>query len=63
MSPQIIKWPTPEEQVNIEEHFESNGFPGVIGVIDGTHIKIDKPSQDPDSYLNRKHFYSIQVSK
>ncbi|KAJ8935279.1 hypothetical protein NQ314_012903 [Rhamnusium bicolor] len=37
-----------------------NGFPGVLGVIDGTHIKIDKPSDDPDSYINRKGFYSIQ---
>ncbi|KAJ8943183.1 hypothetical protein NQ314_009814 [Rhamnusium bicolor] len=49
------------EQVDIETHFANNGFPGVIGIIDGTHIKIDKPSQDPDSYLNRKHFYSIQA--
>ncbi|KAJ8941174.1 hypothetical protein NQ314_010473 [Rhamnusium bicolor] len=38
-----------------------NGFPGVLGVIDGTYIKIDKPSDDPDSYINRKGFYSIQV--
>lgn len=36
-------------------------FPGIIGVVDGTHIKIDEPHEDPDSYLNRKQFYSIQV--
>ncbi|KAJ8983616.1 hypothetical protein NQ317_004254 [Molorchus minor] len=40
---------------------EAHNFPGVIGVIDGTHIKIDRPADDPDSYLNRKHFYSIQA--
>ncbi|KAJ8934262.1 hypothetical protein NQ314_013484 [Rhamnusium bicolor] len=57
----IIKWPTLEEKNEIERHFRQNGFPGVLGVIDGTHIKIDKPSDDPDSYINRKGFYSIQV--
>ncbi|KAJ8927446.1 hypothetical protein NQ314_020116 [Rhamnusium bicolor] len=61
LSPQIIKWPTLEEKNEIESHFRQNGFPGVLGVIDGTHIKIDKPSDDPDSYINRKGFYSIQV--
>ncbi|XP_071052961.1 putative nuclease HARBI1 [Onthophagus taurus] len=39
----------------------TNGFPGVIGAIDGSHIKIDKPKNDPDSYLNRKHYFSIQM--
>ncbi|CAH1961617.1 unnamed protein product [Acanthoscelides obtectus] len=34
---------------------------GVIGALDGTHIRIDKPSQDPESYFNRKSFYSIQA--
>lgn len=37
------------------------GFPGVIGVIDGSHIRIDTPSEDPVSYFNKKKFYSIHV--
>lgn len=49
------------EKIEIEHHFANNGFPGVIGAIDGTHIKIDKPTVDPDSYMNRKNYYSIQV--
>lgn len=61
MSPQIITWPTEEEKEEIEFSFRQKNFPGVIGVIDGTHVKIDKPSEDPDSYLNRKHYHSIQV--
>ncbi|KAJ8978153.1 hypothetical protein NQ317_016856 [Molorchus minor] len=36
--------------------FEERGFTGVVGVIDGSHIKIDRPSV-ADSYLNRKHFF------
>lgn len=57
----VIKWPTAEEKIEIEQYFHNNNFPGVIGAIDGSHIKIDKPQNDPDSYLNRKHFFSIQV--
>lgn len=62
MSNVIITWADNEEKANIERHFRENGFPGVVGVIDGSHIKIDKPETDPDSYLNRKGFYSIQVN-
>ena len=61
LSSEIIKWPSAAEKIVIEGHFRDNGFPGVIGAVDGTHIKIDKPKNDPDSYLNRKHYFSIQV--
>ncbi|KAK5642888.1 hypothetical protein RI129_003154 [Pyrocoelia pectoralis] len=61
LSHRVISWPSPEEQTVIERHFRDNDFPGVIGAIDGSHVKIDKPSNDPDSYLNRKHFFSIQL--
>ena len=61
LSPQFITWPTADEKRTIEEHFRENGFPNVIGAIDGTHIKIDKPERDPDSYINRKGYYSMQV--
>ncbi|KAJ8949259.1 hypothetical protein NQ318_022772 [Aromia moschata] len=38
----------------IEQYFRhKNRFPGIIGLIDGTHIKIDKPRDDPASYINR----------
>ncbi|XP_050309684.1 uncharacterized protein LOC126745745 [Anthonomus grandis grandis] len=61
LSPQIIQWPNEHEKRISEEHFRMNGFPNVIGAIDGTHIKLDKPENDPDSYLNRKGYYSIQM--
>lgn len=61
LSSRIITWPTDEEKVEIEAHFKANGFSGVIGVIDRSHIKIDKPPNDPESYLNQKHYFSIQV--
>lgn len=61
MSPQIIAWPDERKKREIEEHFREKGFPGVIGAIDGTHIKVDKPGNDPHLYINRKGFYSVQV--
>lgn len=57
----IITWPSEEEKQNIEQYFRTNGFPNVIGAIDGCHIQIDKPMEDPESYINRKKYYSIQV--
>ncbi|XP_072397459.1 uncharacterized protein [Diabrotica undecimpunctata] len=61
LSEKVIVWPSTQEARIIARSFEEMGFPGVIGCIDGTHIKIDTPQEDPDSYLNRKKFHSIQV--
>ncbi|CAH1997027.1 unnamed protein product [Acanthoscelides obtectus] len=49
LAPEVIRWPDEEENVIISQHFTENNFPGVIGALDGTHIRIDKPSQDPES--------------
>lgn len=62
MSAQVIRWPTNEEKFAIERGFRDKyNINGLIGCIDGTHIKIDKPEVDPESYVNRKGYYSIQV--
>ncbi|KAL1488476.1 hypothetical protein ABEB36_014945 [Hypothenemus hampei] len=56
----IIKWPTIENAANIiQGFFEISQFPGVIGAIDGCHIRIMKPLDHPNSYINRKGFPSI----
>lgn len=47
---------------DIKGNFEAEGhpgFPGIIGVIDGTHIRIRAPTRQPDAYLNRKRFHSL----
>ncbi|KAJ8932013.1 hypothetical protein NQ314_015029, partial [Rhamnusium bicolor] len=59
--PRVTKWSNDLEKVEIETNFRNSNCPGVVGIIDDTHIRIDKPAEDRDSYLNRKHFYSIQV--
>ncbi|KAK9869226.1 hypothetical protein WA026_002978 [Henosepilachna vigintioctopunctata] len=40
LSQEVITWPTDAEKKEIEVHFSANNFTGVIGVIDGTHIRI-----------------------
>lgn len=45
----------------ISATFEQGGFPGVVGLIDGTHISIRAPTEEPDAYINRKKFHSLNV--
>ncbi|KAJ8938864.1 hypothetical protein NQ317_011338, partial [Molorchus minor] len=61
LSADIIKRRDDNEKHISEKHFINNGFPNIIGAIDRSHI-IDKPSNDPDSYINRKGF-SIQMQE
>lgn len=37
------------------------GFPGVIGCVDGTHIRIIQPHLDSSFYYNRKGYFSINA--
>lgn len=36
-------------------------FPGVVGAIDGTHVRIIAPSEHEPEFVNRKNFHSINV--
>ena len=40
---------------------DEGGFPGIIGLIDGTHIRIRAPEHEPEAYVNRKKFHSFNV--
>lgn len=58
----FINWPSDAEMDTISDHFNDMGahnFPGVIGAIDGSHISIEPPVENPNSYYNRKKFHSI----
>lgn len=57
-----ISWPNQQEATRISNTFKAkNGFPDIIGCIDGSHIPICKPSQNAESYFNRKGYYSMNV--
>lgn len=58
----FIQWPSDDQAVSIMQGFEAiSGFPGVIGAIDGTHIRINAPKENPADYINRKGYHSIQL--
>lgn len=52
------------ETAEIKAYFyRKTGFPGVIGLIDGTHIKIIAPqTEERSKYFNRKGFFSLNVT-
>jgi hypothetical protein len=59
---QYISWPSYERQRHISEGFETNTtFPGIVGVMDGTHIRIVNCPGGQQDYINRKGFASIQA--
>lgn len=58
----FIYWPNRERAIEMMETVEHQyGFPGVIGAVDGTHIKISAPKDHSESYINRKEFHSMQL--
>ncbi|GFN92188.1 protein antagonist of like heterochromatin protein 1 [Plakobranchus ocellatus] len=56
----FVTFPVNAELNNVKQDFyEIAGFPGVIGCIDCTHIRIIRPSAE--IYRNRKGYFSINV--
>src|SRR5437016_1806075 len=61
---QYIIWPHGDYRKQVLRGFaQMQGFPDVIGVVDGTHINLfEAPSKlNKDVYINRKRRYSIHV--
>ena len=53
-----------DEMHEIMQNFEAQtvpGFPRIIGVIDGTHIRIKAPLKQPNAYFNRKKYHSFNT--
>lgn len=62
LSPLFMTWPKGDNAEKcIKEFFICSAFPNVIGAIDGTHINIKAPHVNPESYVNRKGYHSIQL--
>lgn len=62
--PLYIKYEmTEEEMAECKLHFfEKTGFPGVIGCVDGSHIKIIAPKQEEQNmFYNRKGCFSLNA--
>lgn len=62
-SEQWIRFPRSlEEKNNIKRKFmEMTNFPGVIGLIDCTHVEIKKPQIEEHNYFSRKGYHSKNI--
>ena len=60
---QFIWFPLDNQELHsIKTNFMAiASMPGVVGAIDGTHIKIIAPSIDEDVFVNRKELHSINT--
>jgi len=55
MQSQLASWPTREEQVELSQVMQEEGFPGFIGFVDGKTIPLSqKPPIDGNHYFDRK---------
>ncbi|KAL5013286.1 hypothetical protein ScPMuIL_007556 [Solemya velum] len=62
MKTKFIVWPQDREIGEVVDQFsQRNGFPGIVGSLDGTHIQIRRPSDHGQSYVNRKGYHSLQL--
>ena len=57
----FIKFPKAEAETRqaIQKFQDISHFPQVIGALDGCHIPIKAPNEEPNEYVNRKSFHSI----
>jgi len=59
---QVIRWPSPNRQRQIAGNIEQIcHLPGVVGFIDGTHVRISAALKGDRDYYNRKGFPSVQL--
>ena len=58
----MIAWPDRQEQAKLSQDFQlASGLPGIIGAIDGCHIRLSSCPGGDNDYVNRKGFPSMQL--
>ena len=59
---QYVSLPSPAEKVAVKSQFyDFANFTGVIGLVDGTHVRIQRPIENEADYVNRHFYHSINV--
>jgi hypothetical protein len=62
LSVPYIQFPNVDEAMRSMEFWrEKSHIPGVVGCLDGTHIRILQPAHTGTAYCNRHGYYSINV--
>ena len=44
-----------------EKLYQIAGFPDLLGCVDGTHIRIKRPKDNENDFVNRKGYHSINT--
>jgi hypothetical protein len=58
----FLKWPNRSERQTLSSEFAKKGFPGCVGLIDGTYIPLSqRPKEGGECYYDRKSRYSINT--
>lgn len=59
----FIKFPRTRQEIQQKqnEFMAISNFPGIVGTIDGTHIRIVAPKEYEEEYVNRKNYHSINT--
>lgn len=56
----LVYWPPEAERQAVIERFKAKRpFPGTLGALDGSHIRIRKPAERSNDYFNRKGYDSV----
>ncbi|KAL2607459.1 hypothetical protein R1flu_026032 [Riccia fluitans] len=57
-----VEWPNRMERERISNAFALKGFPGCVGLIDGTLLKLSQqPKKDGETYFDCKRNYSLNA--
>lgn len=60
LSPKYVQFPNNEEEASVvkNQFFASTQLPGIVGLIDGTHVALTNvPCEYENEYINRKNFH------
>ena len=61
----VVQWPNEHQKQLSKEHYDIEyGFPGLVGIIDGTHINIVNFAKDEQKidFTDRKSTYSVNLT-
>ncbi|KAK3916262.1 Putative nuclease [Frankliniella fusca] len=62
MGEQYVTWPNQEERNVIKRRLQRvSDFPGIVGIMDGSHIPITAPHEEKAAYRNYHHGYSVKL--
>jgi hypothetical protein len=60
--PRFVVWPDRARRLELSQAFDTYGFPGCLGIVDGSLIPLtDKPLVDGPVYFCRKGFYAVST--